>query len=150
MEHEYFFKSLPLTTYQPCAIAPKTSACFQVGFDFTSVSKTWKVCFSCSYNVRLTFTPLLTSHICLIQNRSLLPVILTRLIWETSPVLQPITDFWVFHTWSPAVFMLHQLNTTLQLLFTSITESIPSPLFPLRTEDSICWLVLHQRGGLCV
>lgn len=151
MEHEYFSMCLPLTTHQPCAIVPKTSAHFWIVFDFTSVSKTWTVCFSCSYNVCLTFTPLLTSHIYLIQNPSLLPVILTWLIWETSPVLQPITDFWVFHTWSPAIFMLHPLYTALLLLFTSTTESIPSPLFPLRTKDSICWIVLHQCGGtLCV
>lgn len=57
MEHEYFSMHLPLTTHQPCAIAPKTSAHFRIVFDFTSVSKTWKVCFSCSYNVCLTFTP---------------------------------------------------------------------------------------------
>lgn len=82
--------------------------------------------------------PLLTSHIYLIQNPSLLAVILTWLIWETSPVLQPLTDFWVFHTWSPAIFMLHPLYTALLLLFTSTAESIPSPLFPLRTKDFIC------------
>lgn len=34
--------------------------------------------------------------------------------------------------------MLHPLYTALLLLFTSTAESIPSPLFPLRTKDFIC------------
>lgn len=86
---------------------------------------------------------LLASHISLIEPPSFPPITLPCLIWDSSPVLQPVKAIYVFHTSSPAVVTFNLLYTTLWLLFTAITRPISSHflLWELRTPFAV---------GLCL